>query len=333
MMVRGEISKLALIFPGVPNSINGANDSIIISVPGLSTTTEYTVTSIKYRNDPECEAQNAATATILVNQKPVPTFTTNPDPTCFTQLTTFVNTTGPDPTENYTYEWKLGCDEDTTLEEQDPAYVFTNPATKCEVTLIAYSGSACVDSTTQEIDFDLSGPQPADIRPIYSPDDPTGVILVAFNPDTQTVVQYAWYQGEIGSATLVGSEQYIYLADSSQANSHYVETFVDANGCRTISEVRNSSFDPIYAPTEATIKAYPNPNPGIFQLELSGLVEGRGILRVFDGVGRLMYQDAVSKTGITTTHKVDLNLSAGIYLISYQLPGQEILTTRIQISR
>ncbi|MGG9962866.1 T9SS type A sorting domain-containing protein [Ferruginibacter sp. SUN106] len=63
------------------------------------------------------------------------------------------------------------------------------------------------------------------------------------------------------------------------------------------------------------VKVYPNPNPGIFSLQLSILKPGSAKIILFDATGRQIQQDEFDYITFTTRQYNIMKLAAGIYYL------------------
>jgi len=63
------------------------------------------------------------------------------------------------------------------------------------------------------------------------------------------------------------------------------------------------------------VKVYPNPNPGIFSLQLSIFKPGKAKIILFDASGRQIQQEDFDYTSFTTRQYNIMKLAAGIYYL------------------
>ena len=67
--------------------------------------------------------------------------------------------------------------------------------------------------------------------------------------------------------------------------------------------------------SQTEVKVYPNPNPGIFSLQLSLLKKGKAKTILFDAAGKLLQTDEFDYNTFTTKQYNINNLSNGLYYL------------------
>lgn len=80
--------------------------------------------------------------------------------------------------------------------------------------------------------------------------------------------------------------------------------------------------------TQSEIKVYPNPNPGLFTLQLSVLKKGNFKTLLYDATGRLVQTDAFGYNSFISRQYNIMRLSAGMYYL--QLYFTEEGQTRVR---
>jgi hypothetical protein len=75
-----------------------------------------------------------------------------------------------------------------------------------------------------------------------------------------------------------------------------------------------------------SVNVYPNPNHGMFTLQVAGSDLKNASVAVYDMMGRACYQSAITRS----TSQITLDQSSGIYLVKLQL-GEKTLTRLVHI--
>ena len=129
---------------------------------------------------------------------------------------------------------------------------------------------------------------------------------------------YLWSTGENGETLIldgsvlgVGDHEYSVTVDLGGCTGYSDTITITVNECVGIQEF-NGAF----------INLYPNPNSGLFTLDVEDGSEDM-LLTVLESTGRVVYTDVLS--GGTTKHNIDLShLSAGVYNVQLMLDKASI---------
>ncbi len=81
------------------------------------------------------------------------------------------------------------------------------------------------------------------------------------------------------------------------------------------------------------IKIYPNPNDGDFTFEIRNNSKGTVVLEIIDIVGNTVYKSSFKKTNDMYTSNIETNLNSGVYFINITLDNNNILNSKIEISK
>ena len=110
--------------------------------------------------------------------------------------------------------------------------------------------------------------------------------------------------------------------DNSPINANHSVTYTTAGACSDNATINISIIDcstSITAWNEQTIKLFPNPNNGQFQLQLEQALEGAQQIRIFNTLGQVVWTQTAS---IQQQYDFNLsNLPAGQYIL--QLEGKD----------
>jgi PKD repeat protein len=141
--------------------------------------------------------------------------------------------------------------------------------------------------------------------------------------NTLNAKEYRWYFNE---KLLDGALKYYYVAD--QKLGVYRVSVGDANGCYTRSDSLRIPTDK-YAPETKSIKAgdpfadlkiYPNPTPGMFNIEMDNEVFGELVIDIFTQKGKKSLNIIFEKSTDHFSSQIDLSgQSKGVYIINLQL--------------
>lgn len=157
--------------------------------------------------------------------------------------------------------------------------------------------------------------------------------VVITGPDTMDYKQDATYEASPGYHSYLwstGHTTHSVTLDSTDLNSGdntiYV-TVTSEYGCQSIAE-KSIYADPSVGLTEEykqmQISVYPNPNKGIFTLEIKG-VDQKAALRIFNVSGQLITEEMIQTRNYIKSYDLT-NLDAGVYYI--QIHNQDMVKTR-----
>ena len=114
----------------------------------------------------------------------------------------------------------------------------------------------------------------------------------------------------IGTLTAKGNSQYSYI-DNNLANNttlYYRLETVDKDGKKQYSNIQFISIKN----SVQGFTIYPNPSKGNFKIELPSSMQGKNKIRIFDVIGKAVWESTVEATDIINSN---INLSNGIYTI------------------
>lgn len=127
--------------------------------------------------------------------------------------------------------------------------------------------------------------------------------------------------GTFDNVTVSGGVQALMAPDPG------MESFITENPA---SKTSTSIHNPTTVGT--TIKVYPNPTAGVFQLELGDFAGKDLTVQLMDAVGKVVHTQNLSAA--SATESFDLSgFSPGIYYLSVVSPGQTPTTTRLVVTR
>ena len=71
-----------------------------------------------------------------------------------------------------------------------------------------------------------------------------------------------------------------------------------------------------------SVKVFPNPNRGIFQVQFIGNTVAEGSIEVMDAQGALVYKQTIGSFDQTSSYTIDLNgIASGVYFL--RLPAEQ----------
>ena len=73
---------------------------------------------------------------------------------------------------------------------------------------------------------------------------------------------------------------------------------------------------------EPSLKIYPNPNKGLFKLQITGEWNGKPLVQVYSLTGKIVYSGYYDKTH---ANEIQLNTLAGMYLVSVQTGNKRMI--------
>lgn len=183
-----------------------------------------------------------------------------------------------------------------------PNPVSTSPISQdYVVTLTDFCGAQAVDTVSLAVNLNPS------VQGIGTPDNGTlNGTATAFASGGTAPYSFSWSNGDT-SETATG------LATGS-----YTVTVSDANGCSASEEVAvgsNVSVDDLLAAGINAINIFPNPNNGVFQLEIDLQQPDALEVQLMDTRGRAVFAKKMQQT-TTLSETIDIrNFSAGVYVL------------------
>lgn len=138
---------------------------------------------------------------------------------------------------------------------------------------------------------------------------------ITLDATTATATSYLWSTGDTTASITVAGNTY-----GTGAHTFDV-TITTSDGCeQTIShDIYFETCTGIDNPANHfTAAVYPNPNNGYFTVVMNGQNSLRSDLRIFDMVGKLVYEETGLVINGKETRTLDLNLSRGLYYLVLQ---------------
>ena len=118
----------------------------------------------------------------------------------------------------------------------------------------------------------------------------------------QFVIQSTWNHGTTGTVT----RYFPFVKGSGATNPTFTD---DANFTGISAILANSEFS-----IKPDVTIYPNPSTGIFNMDLKNDVNN---IKVINILGKIVYNEKVTKDTAGTSKKIDLsNLNNGLYIVS-----------------
>lgn len=155
--------------------------------------------------------------------------------------------------------------------------------------------------------------------------------IVTVTGDTLTATEayaYQWYrngeviEGQTGSKLVI-----------IQSGNYKIETFTE-QGCINQSEEYNVTYSALdeYSSPEFALKVYPNPNKGLFIVDISTMKKEPIVLELFSVDGRLVAKKQVNEieNGLTVRFGKE-NLAKGTYTLKVQC-GTEIVNRKLIVN-
>jgi len=203
------------------------------------------------------------------------------------------------------WQWYFPGADSISSNMQNPAGICYSSYGYFDVTLIACNGSGCDSLTVTNFIQEYQSPPP----PIITANYDTLFSSPAFS--------YQWYNsaGIIPGAT---SQYYVF----QQQGSYYV-IVTDSNGCMASSAVINTGIE------EQELNhqfIYPNPSDGHFIIDCSEITADRAEVKIYDRIGRLVFNGFCHKG----KNKTELKVNSGVYFIDL-LAGNKHLHQKLMI--
>lgn len=128
---------------------------------------------------------------------------------------------------------------------------------------------------------------------------------------------YLWFLNN--AVTPVANTTVPYFSTTASGNGNYTVQIVDANGCKSdksasfnvvVTSIRNNA-------ASIGLKIFPNPNYGLFTIELSSQKYTSYELNIYNVAGRTIYQENFDVHSGLNSKKIQLqNIDKGIYFLS-----------------
>ena len=210
-------------------------------------------------------------------------------------------TGGTDP---YFYDWDLPAVTQNIFGiEAGPYYLFVQDANQCPFDTL----------------FHVDQPDQIEIVGTSFPSDPgqaTGMAIADASGGVGPYM-YTWETGHIGDT----------LANVLPGT--YLVTVDDANGCQSFLYV---SVESLTSTSQAfntlQFSFYPNPNNGVFQIELNASQASEFQIKITNAVGQTMYSQEVYAEELSQKTKLD-DAAPGLYFVHLLVDGQTLLTRKM----
>jgi hypothetical protein len=144
-------------------------------------------------------------------------------------------------------------------------------------------------------------------------------ILICTTPN----LTYQWIKN--GDRLQGQTEQY-YVA-RNQAGYFNVQVKY-SNNCPSTSDGQNVSSK---SAQDLSIAVYPNPSRGEFTLQVQGEPQGDGVIRIMSTLGKVLYEEKLGKNGEVYERVLSMDLTPGIYIISFQMDSSDTVTSKLTI--
>jgi photosystem II stability/assembly factor-like uncharacterized protein len=173
------------------------------------------------------------------------------------------------------------------------------------------------------VEADLNGCKlQSDIYNVFFADAPEKPFIYAQGPtvwylacSNDSASQYKWYYN---GNLIPEADEYLYVANRNLGN--YYVSIANSKGCFTASDI-------IKIPSGATgiddvdpfkgLKIYPNPTPGLFNIEMDNQIFGELNIKIFTQEGKSILKVKFEKTTEHFSSQIDLSGQAkGLYLIN-----------------
>lgn len=253
----------------------GATGNSLSISPTVNTT--YTVTGAS----PTCS--NTKVYSIVVNPLPLVSIAASQTAIC---VGTNVILTANGTTS---YMWNTGTNN---------ASISVNPQSNTSYTLTGYNTNGCAGTATQFIKVNA-------LPTVNALTSAQGLICVG---ETATLTamggtNYMWNNGATSSTLTV----------SPATTTTYTVKGTDVNGCENLAAVTQSVSECTDLETlmeEGQLKIYPNPNNGVFTVQMGK--KGNYTIDIFNVLGELVAKDKITNTSVS----INLDGRKGIYVYS-----------------
>jgi PKD repeat protein len=247
---------------------------------------------------------NTASSTITVNALPTITITAIPETICSGTSSTLTANGG------ISYSWDNGLGMGNNL------IVFPTSTTAYHVT--GTDANGCSD-TAESITVTVIP------LPTASFSYNSSNMQVVFTNTSQNSTSWLWNFGD-GNTDNTQNPTYNY----ANANT-YTVTLISYNSCGSDTTTQNIIVTAITSTSaDASINAYPNPNNGMFELNISSPYCGTITVTVYDIEGRKIFSHDVQKNSSSIQLPLDLkNATKGVYHITIMMGNNAVHATMV----
>ncbi len=259
------------------------------------------------------------------NLGPVSTFTTQAIKAGICNTGIRFTSTSPDAKS---YIWDYG-DGSSSTQSTNPvsfhSYFYTGNYT---VTLIAFNAQGCPTHSIPQLITVTDAGFPSPATYFTAIDSVQCLSKQSFNFINQTtlngqgwVVKYIWYlgDGKVDSAnTYIYGKKYDYIGIYNVVLNAVSNLGCSYSYSMKVRVVADSLCNPVSTADlmgdfSANVNLFPNPNNGIFNLEITNMNLHSADMAVYDLLGRIVYSSKLNFGGKNTIEITDLNLSSGKY--------------------
>lgn len=153
--------------------------------------------------------------------------------------------------------------------------------------------------------------------------DTSGCPQVVFTDNSTNATSWSWNFGDGGIAVTPNPTHSFFAA----GNGTYTVTLISTGQCGSDTSTQSVSIGCLVGvslPSNLSVKVFPNPNHGSFQLEFTGMNDDAH-LRVFNTAGQLVYErNIVDQRGDFIESVELLRPAAGTYFVDLEISGVRI---------
>lgn len=219
-----------------------------------------------------------------------------------------------------TWFWDFGDGNTSTV--QNPSHTYAAPGTyQVCLTVVDPCGS---DSTCMPVTVSCPAP-------LVAFTSQANLLVVDFTDGSSSSggnISYLWDFGDGNTSTLQNPSH------TYAAAGNYLVCFTVADDCGSDSSCQNLNVIAIGSPEPSLfgqLRAYPNPNAGIFTLQGNLLADLPLEVRVADVVGKVIYESELSAGFGEFSRRIDLaDAPAGLYFVQVSA-GREVHTLKIRV--
>ena len=239
---------------------------------------------------------------------PVASFTAAPTAICAGQSVTYTSTSTGSPTG---YNWTFTGGSPATSTAQNPTVTYTNAGT--------YSASLTASNASGNNSVTQSNIITVSAAPVSSFSYTGGVGVYQFSStSTGTPTTYSWNFGNGSTATTM-NPSYTYPASGG-----YTVTLTVTNACGTNTSSQTLEvFVGIEDEIAGDVKLYPNPNSGVFTLEIINTNADEVSMMLFDIQGKQIMGETYTILSGSLKKELNMsNLSEGAYFVKLLSDGK-----------
>ncbi len=239
----------------------------------------------------------------------------------FTNKTTY-------PQGNITYFWDFGDNTSTTQMHPNKTYStgMGGGAATYNVKLVASIAGGCKDSMIKTISIN---PLPTSCDFDFRRDFSISKTAYVFTPlGTTTGINYVWYTGDGNAINSSATGMTYSFANQGKFCVEMVASNASGCECSKIKCVTVATGVNSVNGNNDLVTVYPNPNAGVFNIEIEGNTE-KSEITIYNGLGVLIKTIENSEK----TNLIDLSqYSSGVYMIKVNV-GNKIITKTVTVSK